>query len=53
MTGKKKNMNGGIYGLVPYQPKYNPDTVKNNTFNEYRFLFSKKTQIVFEEYFLP
>jgi hypothetical protein len=26
---------------------------KKVRFDEYRFLFSKKTQIVFEEYFLP
>lgn len=34
MAGKKKNMQGGIFGLVPYQPKYNKETVTNETFNE-------------------
>jgi len=41
MTGKKKNMNGGIWGLVPYQPKYNPKTVQNTTVNE---LYTKLTR---------
>ena len=41
MAGKKKNMDGGIYGLVPYQPKYNPDTVENKTVNE---LYTKLTR---------
>jgi hypothetical protein len=34
MAGKKKNMEGGIFGLVPYQPKYDAKTVTNETFNE-------------------
>jgi len=41
MTGKKKNMDGGIYGLVPYQPKYNRETVENTTVNE---LYKKLTR---------
>lgn len=41
MTGKKKNMDGGIWGLVPYQPKYNPETVENKNVNE---LYTKLTR---------
>ncbi len=41
MTGKKKSMDGGIWGLVTYQPKYNPKTVENNTVNE---LYTKLTR---------
>ena len=38
MTGKKKDIKGGMFGFIPNQPKYNPDTVSKETFNE---LFEK------------
>ena len=41
MAGKKKTMEGGSFGLVPYQPKYDKETVKNKTFNE---LYTKLTR---------
>ena len=41
MTGKKKTMKGGIFGITPSQPKYYPETVTNNTFNE---LYTKLTR---------
>lgn len=34
MTGKKKTMKGGIFGIIPNQPKYYPETVTNETINE-------------------
>jgi hypothetical protein len=34
MTRKKKTMEGGIFGYIPNQPKYRPETVTNDTFNE-------------------
>ena len=40
MTGKKKTMDGGIFGIIPNQPKYYPESVTNNTFNE---LYTKLT----------
>jgi hypothetical protein len=41
MTGKKKTMDGGIFGIIPNQPKYYPESVTNNTFNE---LYTKLTR---------
>jgi len=34
MTRKNKTMKGGILGYIPNQPKYIPESVTNNTFNE-------------------
>jgi hypothetical protein len=34
MTRKKKTMEGGIFGYIPNQPKYRPETVTNGIFNE-------------------
>lgn len=34
MAGKKKDIKGGMFGFIPKQPKYNPETVSNETFNE-------------------
>ena len=31
MTGKKKTMDGGIFGIIPNQPKYYPESVTNKT----------------------
>ena len=41
MAGKKKTMDGGIFGIIPNQPKYYPESVTNNTFNE---LYTKLTR---------
>ena len=29
MARKKKTMKGGIFGIIPNQPKYYPETVSN------------------------
>jgi len=34
MTRKKKTMEGGIFGYIPNQPKYRPETVTNDTFTK-------------------